>query len=158
MSAGRIRVLAIALIRRGGDILVAEGFDTIKPETFYRPLGGAIEFGERAEDALRRELREEIGAELQNVRYLFATENRFTHQGQPGHEIVLVFEATFANPELYDRASMTGHEDGGVPFTALWKPISDFGPGGPPLYPDGLLERIETPERGLGDRTLKGGA
>jgi len=155
--AGRIRTLALALIHRGGDILVFEGFDTVKPETFYRPLGGAIEFGERAEDALRRELREEIGAELQAVRYLFTTENLFTHQGQPGHEIVLVFEATLADPGLYERASMTGHEDGGVPFTALWKPISDFAPGGPPLYPDGLLERIEAPKRSPGDRTPLGG-
>lgn len=142
MPPGRIRALAIAIIRRGDAILVAEGFDTAKPETFYRPLGGQIEFGEPAEAALRRELREEICAELQDVRYRFTLENLFTHQGQKGHEIVMVFEAVLADPPFYDRESMTGHEDDGVPFTATWKRLSDFGPGRPPLYPDGLLELL----------------
>ena len=140
MPPGRIRTLAIALVRRGDDILVAEGFDTIKPETFYRPLGGAIEFGERAEDALRREFREEIGAELIDVQYQFTLENLFTHQGERGHEIVLVFEAALADQALYEKERLTGHEDGGIPFTAVWKRASDFGVGKAPLYPDGLLE------------------
>jgi len=137
---GRIRPLAIGIVRRGDAILVAEGFDTVKPETFYRPLGGQIEFGERAEAALRREFREEIGAELKDVRYMFTLENLFTHQGEAGHEIVTVFEAALADPALYDQEVFTG-EDGAIPFAAMWKRGAEFGPGKPPLYPDGLLER-----------------
>ena len=53
-----IRPLAICLFSRGDQILVAEGFDPVKDETFYRPLGGAIEFGERAVQTLARELSE----------------------------------------------------------------------------------------------------
>lgn len=70
-----IRPLAICLFRRGDRILVAEGFDPVKGETFYRPLGGAIEFGERAVQTLIREFREEIGEEVADLRYLTTLEN-----------------------------------------------------------------------------------
>jgi hypothetical protein len=46
MSVG-IRVLAVGLIRQGDRILVFEGADPSKPGRFYRPLGGAVEVGER---------------------------------------------------------------------------------------------------------------
>jgi len=41
----QIRPLAIYLFRDGDRILVGEGNDPVKRETFYRPLGGGIEFG-----------------------------------------------------------------------------------------------------------------
>ncbi|HEX5141250.1 MAG TPA: hypothetical protein VFX19_09915, partial [Dehalococcoidia bacterium] len=51
---GRIRPIAIVVFRRpDGAILVAPGFDTVKQQHFYRPLGGEIEFGELAEDTAR---------------------------------------------------------------------------------------------------------
>ncbi len=43
-----IRALAIGVIRRGDELLVYEGHDASKNKTFYRPLGGGIDFGEPA--------------------------------------------------------------------------------------------------------------
>jgi len=43
----QIRPIAICAFLRNNRILVAEGFDPVKDETFYRPLGGGIEFGNR---------------------------------------------------------------------------------------------------------------
>ena len=96
-----IRPLALAVIRRNDRILVFRGEDPTKAEVFYRPLGGGIEFGETGETAVRRELREEIGAELVNIRPLGALENLFTYNGGAGHEIILLFEA-----DLRTRRSM----------------------------------------------------
>jgi len=138
-----IRPLVICLFRRADKILVAEGSDPIKPETFYRPIGGGIEFGEYAHQALRRELREEIGAELKDEHYLFTLENIFTFNGQIGHEIVLVYDGTFADETLYQRQVIEGHEDNGSPFRAIWKSLAEMANGSPPLYPDGLLERLQ---------------
>jgi len=56
-----IRPIAICVIRRRDEILVFESRDTVKNETFYRPLGGGINFGEHSKDAVRREIFEEIG-------------------------------------------------------------------------------------------------
>jgi 8-oxo-dGTP pyrophosphatase MutT (NUDIX family) len=139
----RIRPIAICLLRQDDRILVFEGYDFVKQEVFYRPLGGAIEFGETGEQAIRREIEEELGAKIVEVRYLYTLENIFVCNGEPGHEIVLVYAAQFAERSLYDRASFAGQEDNGVPFVAIWKPLGDFGSGGAPLYPDGLLENLQ---------------
>ena len=98
-----VRPIALAIIRHRDRLLVFRGEDRLKPEVFYRPLGGGIEFGETAESAVRREIREEIGAELTNVRLIGALENLFTLNGGPGHEIALLFEAEFENPRSTKR-------------------------------------------------------
>jgi NADH pyrophosphatase NudC (nudix superfamily) len=61
MAANYIRVIAICVFRHDDKILVFEAYDTIDKKPFYRPLGGAVEFGETTETAIKREIREEIG-------------------------------------------------------------------------------------------------
>ncbi len=141
----QIRPLAICLFRNGNRILVGEGYDPVKRETFYRPLGGGIEFGERAEETIRREVREEIGAEVAALRYLFTLENIFIFNGETGHEIVMVFDGLLSDESLYRQAVIEGQETDGerlLPLKAVWKEIGDFGSHAP-LYPDGLLERLK---------------
>jgi ADP-ribose pyrophosphatase YjhB (NUDIX family) len=141
----QIRPLAICLFRDGDRILVGEGYDPVKRETFYRPLGGGIEFGERAEEALRREVREEIGAEIESPRYLFTLENIFTFNGEDGHEIVMVYDARYVDESLYAQESFTGTEtveDRQFPFKAVWKRLDEFSPDAP-LYPNGLLDALK---------------
>jgi ADP-ribose pyrophosphatase YjhB (NUDIX family) len=135
----RIRAIALAIVRRGDAILVFEGWDESKQETFYRPLGGGIEFGEPAAEAVRRELREELGVELSNVELLGVLENIFTAFGRPGHEIVFVYAAEAADPAIYT-ADDVGHVlDEGSPVT--WQPLSRFN-GKAILYPPGLVELL----------------
>jgi hypothetical protein len=107
----------------------------------HRPLGGEIEFGERAEDAARREIREEIGAEVDGLRLLGTFENLFTYMGRPGHELVWLFEGRFADPSYYDRDEIAADE-GGAAFPVHWVPLDVFVRGEAPLYPEGLLEML----------------
>ncbi len=139
----RIRPIALCLIRYEGAILVFEGYDPLGDQTFYRPLGGGIKFGETSEQAVRREFREELDAELVNLRYRQALENIFSFNGRSGHEIVLLYEGEFADPSFYNKLTIIGHEDNGAPFKALWKPIAEFEDGRAPLYPNGLLELLQ---------------
>ena len=139
MRLQKIRVITIALIRKDDEILVFEGYDHVKGETFYRPLGGGIDFGEPSSDALRREFREEINAELSDLRYLATLENIFTVYDQPGHEFIVIYAAEFADPALYEKEIIVGFEDNGDRFKALWMPLDDFRAGRYPLYPTGLL-------------------
>jgi NADH pyrophosphatase NudC (nudix superfamily) len=143
MQPKRIRPLALGLFLRDGKLLVFEGYDPVKDETFYRPLGGGIEFGETGAQALAREMREEIGAEVTNVRYLGLSENIFTGNGETGHEIVLLYEAELVDRSFYERDDLQGVEPGGVTFRVLWKPLADFADGCVPLYPDGLFALLE---------------
>jgi ADP-ribose pyrophosphatase YjhB (NUDIX family) len=144
MPAERIRPIAIAIIRRDDRILVFESRELdSRGRIFYRPLGGSIEFGEYGHQALARELREELGAELEHVRYLGLCENLFqAPSGERAHEIVLIYEAGLADRSLYQKEEMLAVEDSGATFRVLWKPLSVFQRGDAPLYPDGLLEML----------------
>ena len=135
----QIRPLAICVFRNNDRILVFEGYDPIKQETFYRPLGGGIEFGEKAENTVRRELMEEINVEVGEVRYLGTLENIFTFNGTPGHEIVLIFDGALEMSGLYEQAVIVGEEAHGAVIRAVWKSLDEFGEGKSILYPDGLL-------------------
>jgi ADP-ribose pyrophosphatase YjhB (NUDIX family) len=139
---GRIRPIAIVVFRReDGCILAAPGYDTVKQQRFYRPLGGEIEFGELAEDAARREIREEVGAEIENLRLLAVEENIFTFLGARGHELVWSFEASFVDPSFYE-GDVVHCREGDASFEAHWVPLALFERGEAPLYPDGLLNAI----------------
>lgn len=136
-----IRLLSICVFRHGSKILVARGFDDVKEEFFLRPVGGAIEFGETAELALRRELREELQIEIVNPVRLGILENFFTYCGEPGHEVVFVFDASFAEPRLYEQREIRLFEpiwDG----AARWLDLDE--PSAEPLYPDGLLDLLRS--------------
>jgi ADP-ribose pyrophosphatase YjhB (NUDIX family) len=139
MEAGKIRPIAFCVCRDGHRILVTE-FRT-KGREYYRPIGGTIEFGERGEEAVRREFREEIAAELAEVRYLGTLENIYTDAGRRGHEIVMVYDGRLVNADLYRQVVIQGDENG-VPFRAVWKEMDAFGPGKPPVYPEGLLKLL----------------
>ena len=141
---GNIRPIAIGIFIRDGAILVFEGHDGPNDRIFYRPLGGGIDYGEHSRDTLVREMREEIGAEVTALRYLGTLENIFVHEDEGGHEIVQVYVAEFVDPSFYEQREMTGVEDDGTPFKVLWKPLTDFKNGGPPIYPDGLLELLDS--------------
>lgn len=137
----RIRPLAICLFRHNDCILVAEGYDPVKKENFYRPLGGGIEFGEYSEQTIRREILEEIGAEVCELKYLGTLENIFVFNGTPGHEIVQVYNGSLRDTRLYEQTVIVGQEvDIDDTFSAVWKHIDEFGEGKSILYPTGLLE------------------
>ena len=143
MKPNVIRPIAICVFQHDGRILAAEGYDPLKAQVFYRPLGGAIEFGEYSVTTIERELAEELGAAVTDLRYLGALENVFTYDGQTGHEIVMVYDGTLVDSSLYQRAVIEGVEDDGVAFRAVWVSLADCQDlAAPPLYPTGLLELL----------------
>ena len=143
MKTGQVRAIALGVIRDGDRVLLLEGYDPSKRETFYRPLGGGIEFGERSQETVRRELREEIGVEVTDLEFLATIESVFTFDGLAGHEIALIYSTRLADPALCRQPVITGAEPDGTPITAVWKPLDDFRAGRDPLYPDGLLELLD---------------
>jgi 8-oxo-dGTP pyrophosphatase MutT (NUDIX family) len=141
MKKNRIRPLAICVFRNNNCILVAEGYDPVKKQTFYRPLGGGIEFGEYSEQTIHRELMEEIGAAVGDLKYLGTLENIFVFNGKPGHEIVQVYDGVLVDTGLYEQTEIEGKEaDIDESFKAVWKSLDEFGEGKSTLYPTGLLE------------------
>lgn len=147
----RIRVLAIGVFWRGDSILLARGTDPESGQAFHRPLGGGVEFGERAADALQREIQEELGAHIDAPRLLGVLENLFHYAGQPHHEIVFVFDARFSDPAWYERAALPVVEAGTGWEDARWIPLADLHAGSERVTPAGLLALLQArPRPGTG--------
>jgi ADP-ribose pyrophosphatase YjhB (NUDIX family) len=126
---------------QGDRVLVRRHLHGVLDPVFYRPVGGTVEFGERSIDAVQREVLEEIGAELANLRMLGCIENLFDYKGDVGHEIVFIYHADFVDPIFYDREAIDGQEADGQDFVAVWLPLAAFTPE-QPLYPTALLDLL----------------
>ena len=143
-TMNQIRPIALCIFRHQDRILVFEGYDRAKEKIFYRPLGGGIEFGEKSEDAVRRELREELDVEIRDLKFLGTLENIFTFNDGSYHEVALVYDGTLNEERLYDQALLLGKEANGEDIRAMWKSLKEFDTGESVLYPQGLLELLRT--------------
>lgn len=142
MEKGKVRVIVLGLIQSGDRIFVSECEDPVKQETFYRVLGGGIEFGEHSIDAWQREFLEEIQAELTNIKYLACLENFFIFNGQAGHELIQLYQCEFVDPKFYQLDSLA-FADGDGQHTAFWMPIERFRSGELRLVPDKFINYCE---------------
>lgn len=140
----KIWPLALALLRNTkGQLLLHKSYDSSKKETFYRPLGGGIEFHETGRVAIEREIDEELGLKI-SVKNLVATfENIFTYEGKRGHEIVMLFDAEFSNLKDYERNEIDIVESGRVIAKAVWRSVEEIRSEGAKLYPLGIDETIK---------------
>ena len=145
MDKERIRPIVVCLFRKGDRILVSEGFDSSKGDYYCRPLGGGIEFGERSRDALLREIKEEVGAEVENLELIGVLENIFTFEGARGHEVVFVYDAQFKDKSLYERGELQVREaEINADLAARWLSAEEISSRGMRLVPEalrGLLAR-----------------
>ncbi|SRR5579883_379290 len=137
----KIRALAICLFRNGERILVERNYDTVKQDYYWRPLGGGVEFGEHSRDAVIREIREETGEEIENVRLLHVIESFFEADGKPEHEIVFVYDAEFVNRSLYDGIVECFEKPIGR-FTACWKTPQEIADLEERLVPEALKQLL----------------
>jgi ADP-ribose pyrophosphatase YjhB (NUDIX family) len=139
-----IRTVALAVCSHRGRILVERGYDHVLGEHFLRAIGGGVEFGERAVDALAREWREELGLELEAPALLGVIENLFTSNGRAGHEVVFVFTARVADAWVYERDELVSTEPDGQRHEALWVPLEELRRGRVPFKPAGLLDLLQS--------------
>ncbi|HAZ50081.1 MAG TPA: NUDIX hydrolase [Cyanobacteria bacterium UBA11369] len=139
-KSGKIRVLALGLILRSDRLFLSEGYDPIKQQTFYRALGGGVDFGETSQAALVREFTEEIQAELTNIRYLGCLENLFVYNGQPGHEIIQLYQCDFTDSQFYQPEKIFHFIDGEERQKAMWVELKRFTSGELKLVPEAFLD------------------
>lgn len=143
-----IRPVALGLVTRGHELLVFEYYDETADETFYRPPGGGIQFGEAASDAIEREFAEELGWDVTTGERLGVLENRFTFDGIEGHEYAFCYAVEPSDETVYEREEFVATETDGDEYRLCWHALGSFNGDGPPLYPDGLLSVVaEYPQR-----------
>ena len=134
-----IRPIVLGIARRHNKLLVGEGFDKVKNQTFYRCLGGGIEFLEKSSDALKREFKEEIGANIIIKDYLGMAENIFTYQGKKAHELIFFYSIEIPDKYYKNEYNILDEDDS---CKAKWIDINDFKSKKKILYPEEVLKYI----------------
>lgn len=88
----RLSPVVMILIRRGAELLLARS--PRFPPGMYSALAGFVEPGETLEECAAREVREEVGVEIANLRY-------FGSQSWPfPHSLMMAFSAEHAGGEI----------------------------------------------------------
>ncbi|HYQ43082.1 MAG TPA: NAD(+) diphosphatase [Polyangiaceae bacterium] len=88
----RIPPAVIVLVERDDRLLLARGANF--PAGRFSAVAGFVEIGESLEDAARREVQEEVGIRIANLRY-------FSSQPWPfGHSLMIGFHARYESGEL----------------------------------------------------------
>lgn len=104
------RIVARGVFLHGNHILLAQLRG--RPNIYYLP-GGSVEEGETGAEALRREMREEIGSRIRKVTLIGAVEYRFDHGRRT--EVNLVYTGSLpprftvrSRKELFSWHPLTG--------------------------------------------------
>jgi len=136
------RPCAFVFLRAGDRVLLSEMQHPIDGR-WYRPPGGGIEFRETSEEAARRELREELGATVDDLALLGVREEIFTLSDEPYHEIDFVYEAWLTPGALEALDGVAIVEDDKDVEIARVVSVPDLRAGRfAPLYPEGVLELL----------------
>ena len=61
--------------------------------------GGRIEIGENSEETIKREIKEELGKEIEIIDYIATIENFFEMEGKKYHELYFLYKVEFLNVE-----------------------------------------------------------
>lgn len=136
-----IRVKVLGLAWRGTELLLSEVEDSSGRVKGVRPLGGAVEFGETREEALRREFQEELGCPISLAGPWHGFENIFEHEGAIGHEYLFAANIRLDDGSLYAKERIPFLEADGTGCRAGWFSPTDL-PEGVDLYPAALLPLI----------------
>lgn len=134
-----IRPIALGLAIKNNKLLISEGFDKVKNETFYRCLGGGIEFLEKSEEALKREFLEEINVDITVKNFLGISENIFTYQGKKAHELILFYSIEISDENYQEEYKVI--DDHGETI-AKWIDIDEFKNKNKILYPKEVFKYI----------------
>lgn len=120
-----IAIKAIGVFVHDGKTLASKGFDEKKGETFCRGIGGSVHFRETSRDAMKREVREELGCEVENLKLVDVVENIYTLNGEDKHQIIFLYTGDLSNKDLYKQDKIHIIEPHSE-FDAEWIPIDDI--------------------------------
>ena len=91
----KLNVRAAGVMIHNGKILVHKNTNS----DHYALIGGRVEIGENSKDTVKREIKEELGKDIEVLGYVSTIENFFEMEGSKYHEIMFVYKIEFKNEE-----------------------------------------------------------
>ncbi len=134
-----IRPVVLGMVKRGNKILVSEGYDKTKKETFYRSIGGGIEFLENSKEALKREFKEELNIDINVEDFLGISENIFVYNGKNAHEIIFFYNVSINESDFKEQYHIV---DDNCETDAVWIDIDKFKNKELKIYPDQVFNYL----------------
>lgn len=91
----KLNVRAAGVIIHNGKILVHRNVNS----DHYALIGGRVEIGENSADTIKREIKEELGKDIEIQGYISTIENFFKMKDSKYHEIMFIYKIEFTNEE-----------------------------------------------------------
>ena len=135
-----IRPIVLGMVKKDNKVLVSKGYDKIKDETFYRSIGGGIEFLENSKDALKREFKEELNIEISVGKFLGISENIFTYNGKNAHELILFYDVEIKDKDYREKYHII---DDNCETDAVWIDIEKFKNKELKIYPEQVFKYLD---------------
>lgn len=115
---------AAFIVNDSGEMLVVRRSKEPAKGTLDLP-GGFCDMGETVEQGMRREIKEETGLEVKQIKYLFSSPNVYMYSGMGVHTLDMDFLVPLhGDPEVF-KAIVHAADDAAE---ALWIPISQVNP------------------------------
>lgn len=138
VGPGRFNVRVAGIALREGHVLVHR----LEGDDYWALPGGRVEFGEDSAEALAREMREELGTEVDVKRLLFFAENFFSLNGLEFHEFALFYEMRPPVDFRTDFGATFWLEEDGRSYEFCWSKVDEESLAMLPLLPAFLQTRL----------------
>lgn len=89
----RLNIRAGAIIIHNNKLLAHKN----KKENYYAIIGGRVKIGEDSESTIKREIKEELGKDIEIIEDIAIVENFFNHRNSRYHEILFIYKVEFTD-------------------------------------------------------------
>lgn len=136
---GRFNYRVAGLLVHNGKLLIMQD----KGQPYYYVPGGRIRMNEKSEDAVKREIKEELGIEVNVKRMLWVNENFFKEETlqEKFHEVCFFYLVETKEEEFIKKSSEFIVDEEGKIHTYYWKSLDEI--QNINLYPQFLKEKMK---------------
>jgi 8-oxo-dGTP pyrophosphatase MutT (NUDIX family) len=135
------RQAALCVFRRDRLFLVVEIRDPLSGAVLHRPPGGGIDESENPEEAVRRELYEELGITLTRLAFLGKVDHIWSWKRREVRETAWLFLGNSSDDERLSRGDAPDLVEASAErFKTLWRSIDADAEVLPALCPPNLVE------------------
>ncbi|MFJ7828285.1 NUDIX hydrolase [Psychrobacillus sp. NPDC096623] len=137
-TEGRFNYRVAGLLVHDEKLLIMQD----KGQPYYYVPGGRIRMNEKSEDAVKREIKEELGIEVNVNRMLWVNENFFKEESfhEQFHEVCFFYLLELKDEEVLKKGSKFVVDENGKTHTYYWKSLDEI--NNINLYPQFLKEKM----------------
>ena len=107
----------------------------------YALLGGRVKLGENSSETVKREVKEEIGKEIEIKGYISTIENFFNMKNKKYHEILFVYQGEFTSEQDKKITETLKNIEGEKELQYEWIKIDELNKY--PIKPESIIEVLQ---------------